>query len=79
MASAWSALRPGGKLLLTVPVGPDALVWNLHRRYGQLRLPMLLRGWEEVDRIGWEEARLTATADVRRSYEVRRHAGAVTP
>lgn len=27
---------------LTVPVGPDAVVWNLHRRYGALRLPLLL-------------------------------------
>lgn len=50
MASAWRALKPGGKLLLTVPVGPDVVVWNLHRRYGPLRLPLLLRGWEEVRR-----------------------------
>ena len=69
MRSVWRALRPGGRLLLTVPVGPDALVWNLHRRYGPARLPLLLQGWEEVERFGWEEARLTAPASTRRSYE----------
>jgi hypothetical protein len=25
-------LRPGGLLLLTVPIGPDVVVYNLHRR-----------------------------------------------
>lgn len=69
MQHAWRALRPGGRLLLSVPVGPDALVWNLHRRYGAARLPLLLRGWAEEGRVGWEESRLTAAADVRRSYE----------
>ena len=69
MRGAWRALRPGGRLLITVPVGPDVLVWNLHRRYGPLRLPLLLYGWEEVARFGWEEARLTAPASSRRSYE----------
>ena len=24
-----------GLLLLTVPIGPDVVVWNLHRRYGK--------------------------------------------
>lgn len=69
MRSAWRSLRPGGVLLLTVPVGPDILVWNLHRRYGRLRLPLLLQGWEEVARFGWEEDRLSAPASSRRSYE----------
>ena len=41
-------VRAGGRLLLSVPVGPDALVWNLHRRYGAVRLPLLLHGWQEV-------------------------------
>ena len=36
-------------------VGPDLVVWNLHRRYGNHRLPLLLRGWEEVERVGWSE------------------------
>lgn len=56
-------------LVVTVPVGPDVVVWNLHRRYGPLRLPLLLEGWEVVARVGWDEARLTADANWRQSYE----------
>ena len=70
MRSAWRALRPHtGRLLLSAPVGPDLVVWNLHRRYGALRLPLLLRGWDEQTRIGWDAARLTAAADHRRRFE----------
>jgi hypothetical protein len=52
-------LTPGGLYFLTVPVGPDVVVWNLHRRYGEVRLPLLLDGWSEVERVGWEEGVLT--------------------
>ncbi|KAL1524458.1 hypothetical protein AB1Y20_019352 [Prymnesium parvum] len=69
MRTAWRVLRPGGRLLLSVPVGPDVLVWNLHRRYGPKRLPWLLRGWEEVTRFGWEESRLNEPASYLHSYE----------
>ena len=31
-----------GQFVLSLPVGPDVTVWNLHRRYGTLRLPMCL-------------------------------------
>lgn len=68
--TAWRALRPGtGRLLLSAPVGPDLLVWNLHRRYGPLRLPRLLAGWHEEARLGWDEDRLAAPSDHRRRYE----------
>ena len=50
MQEAQALLKPGGLMFLTVPVGPDILVWNLHRRYGEHRLPLLLGGWEEVER-----------------------------
>lgn len=67
---ARAALRPGGVLFLTVPVGPDVVVWNLHRRYGVVRLPLLLEGWgEPIDRVGWDEARLTAAAKFTQSWE----------
>lgn len=62
-------LKPGGTVFFTVPVGPDAVVWNLHRRYGRVRLPLLLEGWTVTDRIAWEEAMLTAPAPVTKSYE----------
>ena len=27
-------VKPGGLLFVSVPVGPDIVAWNLHRRYG---------------------------------------------
>lgn len=53
-----SKLQTGGKLFLSVPLGRDALVWNVHRIYGRLRLPMLLENWEILDTFGYEESRL---------------------
>jgi SAM-dependent methyltransferase len=69
MHTAWGALRKGGRLLLSAPVGPDLVVWNLHRRYGPHRLPRLLEGWHEEARIGWDDDRLTTPADHRQRYE----------
>eukprot|EP00754_Rhynchopus_humris_P039963 Rhum_TRINITY_DN23034_c0_g2::Rhum_TRINITY_DN23034_c0_g2_i1::g.176769::m.176769 len=69
MKKTLSQLAPGGILYLTLPVGPDVVVWNLHRRYGPLRLPLMLEGWEVVARIGWDEAKLTEEKDWRMSYE----------
>ena len=45
-------LAPAGRLLLTIPLGPDVVVWNLHRRYGSLRLPLMLDGWRVIDSVG---------------------------
>lgn len=44
-------LTADGMLMLTVPLGPDVVVWNLHRRYGVLRLPLLLEGWVVEDTV----------------------------
>ncbi len=44
--------RPGGTLFLSVPIGPDALVWNVNRIYGPIRLPRLLADWRVIDVIG---------------------------
>lgn len=51
-------IKPGGRLYLTVPVGRDKVIFNVHRIYGELRLPMLLQGWKVEDRFGWEEEAL---------------------
>jgi hypothetical protein len=70
MARVKTLLKPAtGRLFLTVPIGPDVIVWNLHRRYGKVRLPLLLDGWEIVDRVGWEEEKLEKEANWRQSYE----------
>ena len=62
-------LKSTGQLYLTIPIGPDVIVWNLHRRYGNIRLPMLLVGWTILDRIGWKDELLDMDADFRRTYE----------
>jgi SAM-dependent methyltransferase len=46
-------LRPGARLLLTVPVGVDAVVGSLHRVYGRERLPLLLEGYETKVQKYW--------------------------
>jgi len=45
-----------GCLFLAVPIGKDALVWNAHRVYGSLRLPLLLQNWELLSSFGFSEA-----------------------
>lgn len=42
-------IKKDGLLFLSVPVGPDCLVWNAHRIYGKIRLPMLIKDWECID------------------------------
>lgn len=69
MDAARLAVRPGGLLFVSVPVGPDAVAFNLMRRYGRQRLPLLLEGWADFDRVTWEEARLDSEVDIRRTYE----------
>ena len=39
-------IKKNGLLFLSVPVGPDCLVWNAHRIYGEQRLPMLIKDWQ---------------------------------
>jgi SAM-dependent methyltransferase len=62
-------LKPGGFLILSVPVGPDVIVFNLHRRYGERRLAALLEDWRVAGRLGWREEMLVRQANWRQSYE----------
>lgn len=52
MKKVQEMLEAGGLLFLSIPVGLDALYWNAHRVYGNLRLPMLLEGWQMIDTSG---------------------------
>lgn len=45
-----------GVAFISIPIGSDLVVWNLHRIYGRIRLPKMLEGWEVQDKIGWDEA-----------------------
>lgn len=45
MAQLASLIKPNGVMLMTIPVGIDAVFVPLHRVYGQQRLPRLLAGY----------------------------------
>jgi SAM-dependent methyltransferase len=49
------ALKRGGKMLLTVPVGRDQVFDPLCRVYGKERLPLLLRGFSIIKEEYWRK------------------------
>jgi len=70
MRSLLRALAPGAKLILSVPVGPDRIIWNLMRIYGKDRLARLIDGYDVVERIGYDSTKLDeAPENVLRTYE----------
>jgi len=69
MQSARQMLKRGGRFILAVPVGKDALIWNAHRIYGAIRLPLLLQGWQVVDSYGYEPNRLSADEGIWGGYQ----------
>ena len=44
-------LISNGTLIWGAPVGHDALVWNAHRIYGKIRMPILFNGFKELEWI----------------------------
>lgn len=44
-------VKEDGILYLSVPMGKDKVVWNMHRVYGQKRLPLLLQEWTLLEVI----------------------------
>jgi hypothetical protein len=54
-------VKPGGLLFLSLPMGPDCLVYNAHRIYGPLRWTEAVRGWNVVDNDGFSDAVWTTT------------------
>jgi SAM-dependent methyltransferase len=53
MAILRDLLAPGGRMLMTVPVGVDLVCPPLHRIYGAKRLPRLLEGYEVEEEQYW--------------------------
>jgi hypothetical protein len=51
-----SVVRHNGLMFLAVPIGRDQLHWNGKRIYGRLRLPLLLEGWNVLDRYGYSDS-----------------------
>jgi len=46
-------IKPGGLMLLTIPVGRDTVYARLHRIYGRERLPRLLNGFRVEKKEYW--------------------------
>jgi len=53
MARLKKLMKPGGIMLLTIPVGQDAVFLPLHRVYGAQRLPRLLEGYKVEKEAFW--------------------------
>jgi hypothetical protein len=45
-------VKDGGIMYLAVPMGKDETVWNAHRVYGKIRLPLLIEHWELISKYG---------------------------
>lgn len=54
MDAICSHLVDNGTLVWGAPVGHDALVWNAHRVYGKIRLPLLFSGFNELEWIDFD-------------------------
>lgn len=50
-------LKPGGDMVLTIPIGIDAVHAPNHRIYGEQRLPRLLEHWEIREQTYWAKPR----------------------
>lgn len=62
MALTKTMVKPRGLLFLAVPIGQDRVVFNAHRVYGRVRLPLLLAGWTIIDSAGgFEDSMLDDT------------------
>ncbi len=58
-------LKDSGRLMLSVSVGQDAVWWNLGRRYGEIRLPLILDGWKTEKSWGFKEDQLRQSQGAR--------------
>lgn len=59
MAKCHELLKEKGLLFLAVPVGRDKIVFNVHRVYGEKRLPLLLENWKALIGFGFFEGSFT--------------------
>lgn len=58
IARAWCITKPGGYLLLGVPVGDDSIQYNAHRVYGSIQYPHLVANWHQQWRAEGGEQRI---------------------
>ena len=55
MDSIYDNLKKNGKLIWGAPVGKDGMAWNIHRIYGEIRLPFLFKNFKELEWIGYDK------------------------
>ena len=55
MKQVYNHLCEGGMCFLGVPVGKDELSWNVHRVYGQHRLPLIFSNFTELEWFGCDK------------------------
>ena len=50
MARAWCVLKPGGRALIGIPIGPgvDRIYFNSHKLYGPIMLSHLFSNWKQI-------------------------------
>ncbi len=53
MARLRRLMKPGGRMLLTIPVGRDAVFMPMCRVYGAQRLPLLFKGYAVEEESYW--------------------------
>jgi SAM-dependent methyltransferase len=53
MAILRDRLAPGGRMIMTIPVGRDLVCPPLHRIYGEERLPRLIDGYDIAEEQYW--------------------------
>jgi hypothetical protein len=56
MAQLKTVVKKGGIAYIAVPVGQEAVFFNLHRIYGSKRLALLHQGWEVLGSFGFKES-----------------------
>jgi SAM-dependent methyltransferase len=48
-------LKPGGFMILTIPMGQDTVIGSMHRVYGPQRFPLLIQGYHVVEEEYWRK------------------------
>ena len=56
MNTIHKSLKEDGLLLWGAPVGKDAIVWNAHRVYGEIRFPMIFEKFNVLQWFGYDES-----------------------
>ena len=65
MEDIYRNLKKDGFLIWGGPVGHDAVVWNCHRIYGGIRLPLLFNKFKEIEWVDCNKDKLL-TSELKR-------------